>query len=175
MWLSRHKFLVMVMLFMGLSACGYRPAYAPDSPALDLRASIAVEPARDENSFAFVKQLEERLGRPGSPKYRLTYQIDTAREEVGVTPGQEIIRYNVFGKVRYVLKDIETGQELTSGSTDTFAGYTVGSVDTSATPAGTNATIATVSAERDAYARLMTALADQVVTRLIATAGDWQS
>ncbi len=157
----------------GLSACGYTPAYAPDGPARGLRVQVAVDPPTDRNSFDLVAQLEQRLGRPETPRYRLSYKIDTVREGVGVTPGQEIVRYNVFGKVRYVLRDIATGREVTSGSTDTFTGYSVGSVDVTATPPNTNATVATLSAERDAYARLMVALADQIVTRLIATSPSW--
>ena len=173
MWLSRLRVGLVLILLAGLSACGYAPAYAPAGPAEALRVQIAIEAPVNRNEFDLVKQLELRLGRASEPKYRLSYDIDTVSEGVGLTPDQEIIRYNIYGKVRYTLRDIETDAVLTSGSTDTFTGYSVGSVDVTATPPSTNATIATRAAELDAYSRLMTALADQIVTRLIATSASW--
>ena len=49
---------------------------------------------------------------------------------------------------------------LLSGNVDSFTGYSA-----------TGTTVATRAAERDAYERLMTILADQIVTRLEAGAG----
>lgn len=177
MWLSeRTRTLLLPLaaaLAVALAGCGYTPAYAPNGPAGELRVSIAFDPPKTENEFAFVRQLEQRLGRAEEPRYRLSYQIATVRDSAGVTPAQETIRYNIFGKVSYVLRDAATGAELTSGSTDTFTSYSVASVDVSASPPSTNAAIATEAAERDAYARLMAALADQLVTRLVATSAAW--
>jgi LPS-assembly lipoprotein len=45
---------------------------------------------------------------------------------------------------------------VTSGSVDNFTGYSA-----------TGTTVATLAAERDAQERLMTILADQIVTRLL--------
>lgn len=173
MWLSDLLKLVALAAFAALASCGYTPAYAPGGPATALRQQVEVEPPSNQNEFDLVKQLELRLGRAEQPKYRLALDLTTRREGVGVTPAQEIVRFNIYGSVRYSLHDIQTGKILTSGTTDTFTSYSVGSVDVGATPPSTNATIATLAAESDAKARLMTVLADQIVTRLIATAGDW--
>ena len=173
MSLSKIALGLVLALFSALAGCGYTPAFAPTGPAGELRVQVAMDTPNNRNEFDLVRQLEQRLGHATAPQFRLSYKIETSKDGVGVTPGQEIVRFNIFGKVRFTLTDINTGAILTSGSTDTFTGYSVGSVDVTATPPGTNATIATLSAERDAEARLMVALADQIVTRLIATSGTW--
>lgn len=173
MSLSRITLGFVLILFTALAGCGYTPAFAPNGAANELRILVAMDAPSNRNEFDLVGQLEQRLGRAATPRFRLSYKIDTSKDGVGVTPEQEIVRFNIFGKVRFSLTDIATGAVLTSGSTDTFTGYSVGSVDVTATPPGTNATIATLAAERDAEARLMVALADQIVTQLIATSGTW--
>ena len=164
---------ILLVALAALAGCGYTPAFAPGRAASELRISVAIDAPDDRNEFDLVKQLELRLGRPDTARLRLSYKIETVQDGVGVTPGQEIVRFNIFGKVSFTLTDIATGDVLTSGSTDAFTSYSVGSVDVSAIPPSTNATIATLAAERDANSRLMVALADQIVTRLIATAPDW--
>ena len=173
MSLSRRVFGLLLPLGFAVAACGFTPAYGPDGPAEQLRVQVAMDAPGDRNEFDLVKQLELRLGQASAPVYQLAYDIDTVQEGVGVTPEQEIVRINIFGKVSFTLTDAATGAILTSGSTDTFTGYSVGAVDATTIPPSTNATIATLSAERDANRRLMVALADQIVTRLIATSSVW--
>jgi len=173
MSLSRLRLSLVLVAFAALAGCGYSPAFAPAGAAQTLRISVAMDAPDTKNEFDLVNQLDLRLGRATTPRYQLSYKIDTARSGVGVTPEQEIVRFNIFGKVSYTLTDIASGQVLTTGSTDTFTGYSVGAVDATALPPSTNATISTLAAERDANSRLMVALADQIVTRLIATSGQW--
>jgi len=173
MSLSRRAFALKIGSLAGLAACGYTPIYGPGGAAGQLRGKIAMQPPQNRREFDLVNQLEQRLGHATEPTYLLTYTLEVEQDGVGVTPDQEIIRNNVFGKVTFSLTDSITGAVLTSGSTDTFTGFSVGPVDVSATPPSTNATIATLAAERDANARLMVALADQIVTRLLATSPAW--
>ncbi|MEE9387121.1 MAG: hypothetical protein V3U96_00800 [Paracoccaceae bacterium] len=172
---SRRVIGLLLGSFIGLTACGFTPVYGPQGPGAQLRVQVSMDAPANRNEFDLVAQLELRLGHSDTPVYRLSYQIDTEQKGVGVTPEQEIVRFNVFGKVRYTLHDAVTGAALVTGSADTFTGYSAGAVDVTASPpTGTNATIATVAAQRNANARLMVALADQVVTQLIATSPDWQ-
>ena len=174
MWSSRRGFGLLIAGAVALAACGYTPAYGPEGPARQLQVAVAMDAPGTRNEFDLVQQLELRLGHASTPVYQLSYKIDTVQEGVGVTPGQEIVRINIFGKVSFSLADAATGEVLTSGSTDTFTGYTVGAVDATTIPPNTNATVATLAAERDANRRLMVALADQIVTRLIATSAVWR-
>lgn len=170
---TRRSFGLIIGMFCVLAGCGYTPAYGPSGPAAQLQIQVAMDAPSNRNEFDLVGQLELRLGHAETPVYQLSYKIDTTSAGVGLTPEQEIIRVNIFGKVRYTLTNIATDQVMTTGSTDTFTGYSVGAVDVLATPTSTNATISTLAAERDANSRLMVALADQIVTRLIATSADW--
>jgi LPS-assembly lipoprotein len=65
----------------------------------------------------------------------------------------------VLGRVDYTVQDRQTDAVVTRGTVENFTGYS-----TFDTP------VATQAAERDAEARLMTMLADQLLTRLAATA-----
>ncbi|MBV1868528.1 MAG: hypothetical protein KUG69_11585 [Marinosulfonomonas sp.] len=164
---------LLMLALIALAGCGYTPAFAPSGPAANLPIQISVDAPDNRNEFLFVQQLEKRVGRPIQPLYRLSYKIDTTLDGIGVTPRQEIFRNSIVGKATFSVIDTSTDQIITRGSVDTFTSYTVASVDPSAIPPSTNATISSDSAKRDAYARLMVILADKLVTRLIVTAGTW--
>ncbi len=168
---SRFRLGILAFTMLATAGCGYSPAYMPQSTASTLRGQISMRAPGNLNEFDFVRQLDRRLGHAAAGKYRLEYSINTSKAGVGVTPNQEIIRNNLHGIVHFTLKNSATGQIITQGDEETFVGYSVGSVDVSATPPGTNATIATTSAEHDAYSRLMKALADQVASRIVLMAG----
>ncbi len=170
---SRRQFGLFAGAAAALSACGFTPAYGPSGAAARLQVRMAMDVPQNRNEFDLVRQLEQRLGHTTTPTYQLSYDISTRQDGVGVTPEQEIIRFNIVGDVRYTLTDVATGTVLTTGRVDTFTGYSAGAVDVTATPPSTNATIATLAAQRDARARLMVALADQIVTQLVAGSPDW--
>ncbi|MBL3565900.1 hypothetical protein JMM59_12930, partial [Rhodovulum sulfidophilum] len=56
----------------------------------------------------------------------------------------------------------DSGSVVQSGEVDSFTAYSA-----------TGSTVATRTAERDAYRRLMVILADEMVTRLLAGSGAW--
>jgi LPS-assembly lipoprotein len=110
-----------------------------------------------------VQRLEERLGRPRDAKYRLAYSISTATTGLGITPADVITRNTVEGVVDWTLSDSTSGARLTGGKVQSFTSYSA-----------TGSTVAGQAAAGDAQTRLMRILADQIVTRLIATAGQWE-
>lgn len=164
---------ILLISLLVLAGCGYGPAYGPEGPAEQLRQNVSVKAPKNENEFNLVKQLELRLGHSGSAEYNLTYNIATGEDAIAYTPGRDVSRYNVVGKVSFSLRKVGSKKVLHASSVDAFTSYTVGVIDTDAIPPSTGATISTFAAERDAYRRLMVILADQMVTRLIATSGSW--
>ena len=68
-------------------------------------------------------------------------------------------RYSLAGKADYKLVDAQTDAVLLTGEVASFTSWSA-----------TGSTVATQTAEDDAHKRLMVMLADQIVTRLIATA-----
>ena len=158
-----------------LAGCGFTPALLPrrGSDSATLRGAFEIDAPSDKNAFDLVQQLDLRLGLPTDPRYALSYKITTRQDGVGTTPEQEIIRYNIYGRADFQLRALESDAVLTSGTVDGFTGYSVGSVDLTATPPSTGATIATFAAERDAYSRLMVILGDRIADQLLASSADW--
>ena len=142
-----------------LAACGFTPVMAPGGAAGRLQNAVLVADPADRDAYLIVRRLEERLGRPGDPRYRLDTDITFVEERMAVTATNIATRFNVVGKVIWRLRDATTDAVLAEGRVDSFTGYSA-----------TGSTVATLAASRDARARLSTILADQLVTRLYAAA-----
>ena len=166
-----RRYLVISLLIV--AGCGYTPAYGPTGQAEVLRQQVAVDPPNNENEFNLVTQLELRLNRSQSASYRLSYNVSVGARSVAIDLGRDVSRYNIIGKVSFRLHDLSTDKVVHQSSVDGFTSYTSGVIDATTNPPSTSATISTEAARRDAYARLMVILADQMVTRLIATSGTW--
>ncbi len=154
----RHLLLLPAIL----AACTFTPAYAPGGPATKLLNQVRVDDPSDKNAFDLVERLEERLGRPQAAQYALAYTIRTDPVGVGITSDSAITRYNLTGAIDWTLSDITTGARLSGGTVNSFTSYTA-----------TGSTVAGLAAEEDAAYRLMRLLADQIVTRLIATSASF--
>jgi len=149
---------------LALAACGFQPAYAPGGPAAGISGIIRVADPSDKNGFDLVERLEERLGRPNAIKFDLTYSIKTNATGVAITPDNAITRYNLNGAIDWALIDRSSGVRLTGGAVKSFTSYSA-----------TGSTVAGLAAQEDASRRLMRLLADQIVTRLLATSAHWNS
>jgi len=157
-----RRFLLLMPL--ALAACGFAPAYGPNGSANGLPGSIRAADPADKNGFDLVERLEERLGRPASHRYGLGYTITTRAIGVGITTDGSTTRYNLTGAVDWTLTDSSTGTQVSGGTVNSFTSYSA-----------TGSTVAGLAAEEDAALRLMHILADQIVTRLIATSANWAS
>jgi LPS-assembly lipoprotein len=147
---------------LALGACGFTPALGPGGAAEGLQGAIRVNDPTDKNGFDLVERLEERIGRPATARFDLGYTITTKAIGVGITPESAITRYNLTGRVDWTLTERATGTRVAGGRVDSFTSYSA-----------TGSTVAGLAAEEDAAFRLMRILADQIVSRLIASAGDW--
>ena len=116
----------------------------------------------DKNGFNLVERLEERLGRPQAVRYDLGYSIRTETQGVGITPDNAITRYNLTGSIDWTLTDRTSGARVTGGTVASFTSWSA-----------TGSTVAGLAAEEDAALRLMRLLADQIVTRIIASSANW--
>jgi LPS-assembly lipoprotein len=156
---NRRSLLLMPLALM---ACGFTPAYGPNGPAAGLQGSVSVASPDDKNSFDLVERLEERLGRPKVVAYDMTYTIKTNAVGVGITPDNAITRYNLNGSIDWALVSRTTGQRVTGGTVHSFTSYSA-----------TGSTVAGLAAQEDAARRLMRLLADQIVSRMLASSGIW--
>jgi LPS-assembly lipoprotein len=158
LWFNRRSMLAM----LALGGCGFTPALGPGGAAEGLQGSIRADNPADKNSFDLVERLEERIGRPETARYDLGYSITTRAIGVGITPDNAITRYNLTGLVDWTLTERATATRVAGGRVENFTSYSA-----------TGSTVAALAAEEDAAYRLMRILADQIVSRLIASSGDW--
>jgi len=141
---------------LSLAGCGFTPVYGPGGGAEGLLGRVDIAQPSDEEGFALVKRLEERLGEPRGADLSLTANIRLREDSVGFLPDGEISRFNVVGQVNWRLARLTDGQEVAKGSEKSFASYSA-----------TSTTVATTFAQRDARRRLMIILADRIVADLM--------
>lgn len=149
----------LLCLPLALAACGFQPVYGPGGTGTALQNRVLVDAPSDENGYLLTREIEERLGRAASPAYGLALTTTTGSEALAIDAEGNINRYNLVGSTKYALRDISTGEIVTSGEVQNFTGYST-----------TGTVVATLAAQQDAQKRLMTILAEQIVTRLHATA-----
>ena len=147
---------------LALGGCGFTPAYGPGGAADGLRGRIAFDEPFDREGFDLVRQLENRLGVAANPTWRLSASIRMSEERIAVTAQGVANRFQILGRVDYALRRIDTEDTVASGSVENFVSYSA-----------TRTAVATRAARRDADARLMAILADQVADELLATADRW--
>lgn len=143
-----------------LATCGFTPVYGPGGSAEKLRGAVLVDAPTTRDSFDLVAALEERLGRPKTPKYGLNVVLSITEEGLAVSGSNDITRYNVIGGARYTLRALATNTPVCDGTVRTFTGYSA-----------SDQAVSTVVAARNAKERLMTALADKIVTNLLLNSG----
>lgn len=158
MLLSNRRRFLGLLAALPLAACGFAPAYGPSGGADRLTDRVAVETTGTRGAYYVTRQIESRLGRAKAPAYRLSYDLSINEDVKAVTPDNIIRRYNLTGKAKYRLVDLN-GAELLTGTVENFSGFST-----------SDSTVATRAARKDAEERLSIMLADQIVTRLIAAA-----
>ncbi len=154
---SPNRRLLLALPLLALAACGFQPVYGPGGSGTALQNSVEVDPPDNAFTYTLVREIETRLGRPAAPRYGLALTVATTQEGLAIDSADNTTRYNLIGVADFALRNLGTGQIETSGKVENFTGYSA-----------TGSTVATLAAERDAQVRLMTMLADQIVTRLYA-------
>ena len=148
-WCNR-RFLLLSALAL-VAGCGFAPAYAPGG------AGSALMGRDTRATYLLTQEIETRLGRPANPRYALIPVVTLNTQAMAINRNNVASRFNLLGTVAYSLRDLETGAIVTSGDVTSFTGYSA-----------TGTTVAVQAAERDAEARLMAILADQLLIRLLA-------
>ncbi|RRH75549.1 LPS assembly lipoprotein LptE [Falsigemmobacter faecalis] len=159
MWSSDRRNFLALLAAAPVAACGFSPAMAPGGAGHALWEQVQIDDPAERTGFNYVTRMEERLGRAIRPRFRLTWTFATQAVGAAVTPSGNITRYSLIGRVNYSLIRIEGGQTVTSGSLESFTSFN-----------NSGSTLASVTAERDAYERLAVILADQTMARLLAAA-----
>ncbi|MCL3881979.1 LPS assembly lipoprotein LptE [Marivita sp. GX14005] len=158
--MSWHRRSALFALGALVAGCGFSPAYGPSGGASRLAGNLRVEAPKRREGFLIAQRLENRLGRDDAGRYVLNVTPQTRQLGLATSVEGTTNRFQITGTARYRLRDTETDRILREGEVTNFTGYSA-----------TGSTVATLAAERDAEARLMVILADQIVDRLILSAG----
>ena len=156
---DRRQFLATLGL-IPLAACGFTPLYSENSPASAMNGRIALDIERSRMGFAMRERLESRLGVAQIPEYRLTIVLSVKSEDTVIQRDNSITRYTLRSFADYTLT--QGDKTVLRDQVQAVTAY-----NATASPFATDA------AERDARQRLAFTLADQIVTRLASSAGDW--
>ena len=157
---DRRRFLIMLAM-APLGACGFAPVYATGGAGHALRGQVRVAAPDTRQGFVLVARLEARLGRAAAPGLQLDWDIATTERGLAITGSNDITRINLTGTLNFRLTQITTDQTVQTGTVSTFTAYST-----------TGSPVATAAARRDAEDRLMVALADQLMSRLLSGAAD---
>lgn len=157
MTLDRRMFLLAGLA--ALSACGFTPVHGPGGAGTALTGAVLVDEPVTRDGYLLTRALEDRLGRANPGRYGLSFGIDLSRDSSAISRRNVTTRVNLLADATYALRDLESQEVVASGRIDTFTSYSA-----SGTP------VATQAAEEDARKRLMSILADQIVTRLVVAA-----
>lgn len=159
----RRRLLSLFAIIVPLAACGFTPLHGPDRAATAIDGRIAVALIDGEMGFEARTRLTERLGQAQRASHRLVVTLSVDSAGLAISQTNQITRYNLSGLASYRLIALAAETAVDTGTVRAFAAY---SADDSA--------FATQVAERDARRRLAISLADQIATRLAATADRWQ-
>jgi LPS-assembly lipoprotein len=153
MWsYNRRHFL---LASVALAGCGFTPVYGPNGVGNSLYGLIEIESPTTTNTYNLVSYLEDRLGRGSNAQYGLTHAVTSSQQGLAVTESQTTVRYNVLGELSFALRNLSSGNVVSSGTVTAMTAYSA---------SGT--TVATRAAQKDANERLMIALADRLIERL---------
>lgn len=159
MWLHRRRALIALSVLFAGSACGFTPAFGPEGGASILQDNLRVVAPDRRDGFLVVQRLEDRFGRNDAGRYVLTVTPTIQRQGLATSVEGTTNRFQVTGVADFALRDTQSDTVVRQGRVSDFTGFSA-----------TGSTVATLAAERDATARLMVILADQIVDRLVISA-----
>lgn len=142
-----------------LTGCGFTPVYGPNGGAAGLRGAIRAQDPDTDLEFSFTQRFEERMGLPNAPRFDLSYEIAVSETGLAIDGSNNVTRFSIEGRLTWRLVPVGADTPVLEATETAFTAYSA-----------TGSTISTLESDRDAQARLMTILADKVVTRLLAEA-----
>lgn len=150
-------------ILLTLSACGLRPLYGGGSNGAVVQTlrGVNVTPiAGGKSGWLVQNALADRLGTDGQGRYRLDVVLDDKIEGFGVRSDDAVTRERRTLRARYQLVDQESGKTVLDATAGSDVGIDVVSSE-----------YATIAAENTALERLSGIVADQIVARIAAFAG----
>ncbi|MHA1565988.1 MAG: LPS assembly lipoprotein LptE [Alphaproteobacteria bacterium] len=154
----RH-ILTILAGFLVLQACGFQPLYGdrPGATAVENLAAINIALIRDRTGQLLRNELLDRMNPRAlnvAPQYSLTVDLSESKQNLAVRRDDTATLANLILSANYILT-ASTGDELLTGTVQSFNSYNISSSD-----------FATIAAETDARARAARDLAEGITIRI---------
>lgn len=164
MWSSRTGFALAALL--ALSACGFRPLYAPPAEDVSGQSVYAFDALKEvqvgqipDRSGQYLRNKLVRLiypdGQARGSRYALSITFAESRVDLGVQQSAVATRANLVVTSNFTLTVIETGRNVGSGSVRSTSGFNI-----------FDSEFQTLVAEQGARERALDAIAEQIRIRL---------
>ncbi len=164
---NRHtigrRTLLISLAALSLSACGFTPVLKQGSAARALQGQIRFNLIESRDGFLLLDKLEARFGTPAaSARYAAKVDLMIDESRLTLTAATSVERITLNGTAMISVVDTATDSEVFNGKLRQTTSYT-----------STGETAQTVASKREAHAKLVTSLADQIVMRLNSSAESW--
>lgn len=144
---------------MAVQACGFQPLYGdrPGATAVQNLAAIDIALISDRTGQLLRNELLDRMNPKAlnvAPQYSLTVDLSESKQNLAVRRDDTATLANLVMSANYTLT-ATTGDELLTGTVQSFNSYNISSSD-----------FATIAAEADARARAARDLAEGITIRI---------
>ncbi|MGQ0675895.1 MAG: LPS assembly lipoprotein LptE [Rhodospirillales bacterium] len=161
-WLDARALTLAVLLSFGagLGGCGFHPLYGGDGAreASAELAAVHISTIPDRNGQMLHNLLLDRVnpqGRPGDPRYVLDIRLTESKANLGIIKDSSSTLAQIASTASYTLRDLKANKVLQTGRSRSVTSYNIVQSD-----------FATLAAEKDARARTLRDIAEDVATKV---------
>lgn len=158
--------MLLLAMALSLAACGFQPLYARHGAEHGAHgrflSSVAIAPVEGRAGQILTARLEDMLGATGdraSLPYELRVKLVKKQQPVAIEKDRQIARYNDVFEGKYLLIERASGKTVDDGLLRSIGSYNVVDSD-----------FATYEAEKDAFERAASEMAEALRLRLVAYA-----
>ena len=161
MWSSDRRALLRAgaLAAAGLVSGCFRPMLAENAPARALRGLVALPDLDSRFGYYLRQSLEDRLGVPQAPRWRLEVETVLNEDDLAITPDSAITRKSLTARAAYRLVPIGGGAPVLEDEVISQSGYNA-----------TGSLYATRVVARDTEERLARDLGFRIARRVLAEA-----
>lgn len=154
--MSWSRRAILALSTIPLSGC-FRPMLAEDAPASKLRGRVALPEIGDRFGYHLTKSLEDRLGKPNDPVWRLAVVTELMERGLAVAQDNSVTRITLTASADWRL--VRDGKDVLRDSVSAQSGYNA-----------TSSLFATRQTRRDIERRLARDLGERIARTVLAEA-----
>lgn len=154
--MSWSRRAVLALSILPLGGC-FRPMLAENAPASELRGRVALPEIDGRFGYHLTKSLEDRLGKPSDPVWRLAVVTEVTERGLAVAQDNAVTRITLIASADWRL--IRDGEDVLREKVSAQSGYNA-----------TSSLFATRQTRRDVERRLARDLGERIARTVLAKA-----